>query len=96
MAFSFNLPVGAMRSKFFVRFQAYKRTGLIIDVNARVREDITLTMANNDEVVVSDTAGHVETESSQMGEVVTGTQITAVALTDGVSTDLLSASADGI
>src|SRR6266853_491708 len=72
-------------------FKPYKRTGLIIDVNAALREDITLTMGEqSEEVVVSDTAVHVETESSQMGEVVTGTQITAVALNGRSFTDLLA------
>src|SRR5260370_5094009 len=44
----------------------------------------------SEEVVVSDTAVHVETESSQMGDVVTGTQITAVALNGRSFTDLLA------
>src|SRR5207302_3632888 len=68
-----------------------KRTGLVIDVNAALREDISLTMGEqSEEVVVSDTAVHVETESSQMGDVVTGTQITAVALNERSFTDLLA------
>src|SRR5207302_4634041 len=68
-----------------------KRTGLVIDVNAALREDIALTMGEqSEEVVVSDTAVHVETESSQMGDVVTGTQITAVALNGRSFTDLLA------
>jgi len=62
-------------------FKPYKRTGLVIDVNAARREDISLTMGEqSEEVVVSDSAVHVETESSQMGEVVAGTEIVAVAL----------------
>src|SRR5882724_3040629 len=87
-----NLPVGRYEIEIIREgFKPYKRTGLIIDVNAALREDITLTMGEqSEEVVVSDTAVHVETESSQMGEVVTGTQITAVALNGRSFTDLLA------
>src|SRR6266478_3779030 len=91
--FSFTtLPVGRYEIEILREgFKPYKRTGLIIDVNAALREDITLTMGEqSEEVVVSDTAVHVETESSQMGEVVTGTQITAVALNGRSFTDLLA------
>jgi hypothetical protein len=87
-----NLPVGRYEIEIIREgFKPYKRTGLIIDVNAALREDISLTMGEqSEEVVVSDTAVHVETESSQMGEVVTGTQITAVALNGRSFTDLLA------
>jgi hypothetical protein len=87
-----NLPVGRYEIEIIREgFKPYKRTGLVIDVNAALREDITLTMGEqSEEVVVSDTAVHVETESSQMGEVVTGAQITAVALNGRSFTDLLA------
>ena len=87
-----TLPVGRYEIEIIREgFKPYKRTGLIVDVNAALREDISLTMGEqSEEVVVSDTAVHVETESSQMGEVVTGTQITAVALNGRSFTDLLA------
>jgi Carboxypeptidase regulatory-like domain len=87
-----NLPVGRYEIEIIRdSFKPYKRTGLVIDINAALREDITLTMGEqSEEVVVSDTAVHVETESSQMGEVVTGAQITAVALNGRSFTDLLA------
>jgi len=87
-----NLPVGRYEIELVREgFKPYKRTGLIIDVNAALREDISLTMGEqSEEVVVSDTAVHVETESSQMGEVVTGSQITSVALNGRSFTDLLA------
>src|SRR6266851_3245899 len=87
-----NLPVGRYEIEIVREgFKPYKRTGLIIDVNAALREDISLTMGEqSEEVVVSDTAVHVETESSQMGEVVTGSQITSVALNGRSFTDLLA------
>jgi len=87
-----NLPVGRYEIEIIREgFKPYKRTGLVIDVNAALREDINLTMGEqSEEVVVSDTAVHVETESSQMGEVVTGSQITSVALNGRSFTDLLA------
>src|SRR5579863_4663996 len=72
-------------------FKPYKRTGLVVDVNSQLRADIVLSMGGqSDEVVVSDTAVHVETESSQMGQVVTGTEIASVALNGRSFTDLMS------
>src|SRR5882672_5295717 len=91
--FSFTtLPVGRYEIEILRKaFKPYKRTGLVIDVNAARREDISLTMGEqSEEVVVSDTAVHVETESSQMGEVVSGTEIVAVALNGRSYTDLMS------
>src|SRR3984893_6916926 len=87
-----SLPVGRYEIEIIREgFKPYKRTGLVIDINAALREDISLTMGEqSEEVVVSDTAVHVETESSQMGEVVTGAQITAVALNGRSFTDLLA------
>src|SRR5229473_3801472 len=87
-----TLPVGRYEIEILREgFKPYKRTGLVIDVNAALREDISLTMGEqSEEVVVSDTAVHVETESSQMGEVVTGSQITSVALNGRSFTDLLA------
>src|SRR5712675_76921 len=87
-----NLPVGRYEIEIIREgFKPYKRTGLVIDVNAALREDIALTMGEqSEEVVVSDTAVRVETESSQMGDVVTGTQITSVALNGRSFTDLLA------
>jgi hypothetical protein len=87
-----SLPVGRYEIEILREgFKPYKRTGLVIDANAALREDISLTVGEqSEEVVVSDTAVHVETESSQMGEVVTGAEITAVALNGRSFTDLLA------
>src|SRR6266853_880867 len=87
-----NLPVGRYEIEIIRDgFKPYKRTGLVIDVNAALREDISLTMGEqSEEVVVSDTAVHVETESSQMGEVVAGAEMVAVALNGRSYTDLMS------
>src|SRR6202049_3302142 len=86
------LPVGRYEVEILREgFNPYKRTGLVIDVNSQVRADVSLSMGGqSEEVVVSDTAVHVETESTQVGEVVTGDVIAGVALNGRSFTDLLS------
>src|SRR6202166_586508 len=86
------LPVGRYEIEILRDgFKPYKRTGVVIDVNSQLRADIVLSMGGqSEEVVVSDTAVHVETESSQMGQVVTGTEIVSVALNGRSFTDLMS------
>src|SRR6202163_3752176 len=86
------LPVGRYEIEILRDgFKPYKRTGLVADVNSQLRADIVLSMGGqSEEVVVSDTAVHVETESSQMGQVVTGTEIVSVALNGRSFTDLMS------
>jgi hypothetical protein len=86
------LPVGRYEVEILREgFNPYKRTGLVIDVNSQLRADITLSMgAQSEEVVVSDTAVHVETESTQVGEVVSGDVMTGVALNGRSFTDLMS------
>jgi Carboxypeptidase regulatory-like domain/TonB dependent receptor len=71
-------------------FAPFKRTGIPIDVNMKLQENVTLELATvSERVTVSDTAVHVETESSQMGEVLASTQITEVPLNGRAFTDLL-------
>jgi hypothetical protein len=86
------LPVGRYEIEILRDgFEPYKRTGLVIDVNSQLRADITLSMgAQSEEVVVSDTSVHVETESTQVGEVVSGDVMTGVALNGRSFTDLMS------
>src|SRR5580692_6198950 len=83
------LPVGRYEIEVIREgFEPYKRTGLVIDVNSQLRADVTLSMGGQtEEVVVSDTSVHVETESSQMGEVVSGTEMAEVALNGRSFTD---------
>ena len=72
-------------------FKPYKRTGLVIDVNAKLQVDVNLEVGERSEqILVSESSVHVETESSQMGEVVPGTEITAVALNGRSFTDLMA------
>ena len=75
----------------YTGFKPYKRTGLTIDVNTKLQADVALEVGEQSELImVSETAVRVETESSQMGEVVAGTEITAVALNGRSFTDLLA------
>jgi len=87
-----NLPVGRYELEIIHEgFKPYKRTGLVIDVNTELRIDQQLTIGEQaQEIVVSGTAVQVETESTQVGQVVTGTEITGVALNGRSFTDLLA------
>ena len=72
-------------------FKPYKRTGLTIDVGTKLQEDISLEVGGQTQtVIVSDTAIHVETADTQIGEVVTGSEIVGVALNGRSYTDLLA------
>ena len=86
------LPVGRYEIEVIREgFEPYKRTGLVVDVNSQLRADITLSMGGqSEEVIVSATSVQVETQSTQMGDVVTGPVMTGVALNGRSFTDLLS------
>lgn len=86
------LPVGRYEIEIIREgFEPYKRTGLVIDVNSQIRADASLSMGGqSEEVVVSDAGVHIETQSTQVGEVVTGDVMTGVALNGRSFTDLMS------
>ena len=82
-----NYTVDAQESGF----KTESRTGLIIDANSALRADFTLQVGQIiDKVTVESEAEHVETESTQMGEVITAKTITAVPLNGRAYTDLLA------
>jgi len=87
-----SIPVGPYEIEVaFGGFKPYKRTGLMIDVNTKLQVDVALELGEQSEqITVSESAVHVETESTQMGDVVTGSVMTAVALNGRAFTDLLS------
>ncbi len=89
-----SLPVGSYDILFEAKgFRSEKRTGLVIDANAAVEQSVSLQVAQrSDEVTVTDAASevHVEAASTQMGEVVSGKDMTAVALNGRSFTDLLA------
>lgn len=91
--FSFpSLPVGTYSLTAEAGgFSLEKKTGLVIDQDSALQVDLTLQMAENQEqITVSENETHVETTSTQVGQVVTGPQITGVALNGRSYTDLLA------
>jgi hypothetical protein len=72
-------------------FKQYAQTGLVLDVNSALVVDVKLQVgAASEKVEVSSTALHVDTESTQMGEVITGKEMTDVPLVSRSFTDLLA------
>ena len=86
------LPVG--RYELDVRatgFQTYQRKNIVLDTDAALTLNATLEIGQLTETVsVSDNTMHVETVSTQLGEVISGHQMTAVPLNGRSFTDLLS------
>src|SRR6202162_5740451 len=82
-----NYTIGVQQSGF----KRYEQTGLVLDVNSALTIDVQLQVgATTEKVEVSSTALHVDTESTQMGEVITGKTMTDVPLVTRSYTDLLS------
>jgi hypothetical protein len=72
-------------------FASYERKDIALDTNAALTLDAVLAVGGVAETVsVSDNTLHVETTSTQMGQVITGRQMTAVPLNGRSYTDLLS------
>jgi hypothetical protein len=72
-------------------FKAYRQRDLTLDVNSALMVDATLQVGQTTEKVeVAADALHVETISSQMGEVIEGKRMTDVPLISRSYTDLLS------
>jgi Carboxypeptidase regulatory-like domain len=86
------LPVG--RYELSVQasgFRGYQRKDIVLDTNAALRLDAPLVVGGIDETVsVNDETLHVETTSTQLGQVISGRQMTAVPLNGRSYTDLLS------
>jgi hypothetical protein len=72
-------------------FKTYRQTGLTLDVNAALTADAILQVGQTTEKVeVAADMLHVETISSQMGEVIEGKRMTDVPLISRSFTDLLA------
>ena len=86
------LPVGHYELELQAPgFRSYERKDIVLDTNAALRIDVTLDVGKADQsVIVNDNTLHVETTSTQMGQVITGRQMTAVPLDGRSFTDLLS------
>jgi len=87
-----SLPIGTYNVE--VRssgFKLYRQTGLVIDVNSELRVDVQLQIGDaSEKITVMSEAVHVETDSTQNGEVISGTKMTTVPLNGRAFTDLLS------
>ena len=77
-----SLPVGRYEVDVSASgFKPLRRTGVVIDVNSKIVVDASLAIGERtDAVTVSESAAQVETVDTQMGEVITGKQMTAVPL----------------
>jgi hypothetical protein len=72
-------------------FKSYVQTGIVLDVNSALVIDVPLQVGQaTEKVEVLSSALHVDTESTQMGEVITGKEMTDVPLASRSYTDLLT------
>lgn len=72
-------------------FKEYQQTNLVLDVNEARTVDATLQVGQvSEKIEVAANALHVETVSSQMGEVIEGKEMTDVPLVTRSYTDLLA------
>jgi len=87
-----SLPIGHYDLEVeSANFGPYRRTGIVIDANSMLDIDAVLQVGGRPDVVaVVDNQLHVETTSTQMGEVISGPQMTAVPLNGRSFTDLLT------
>lgn len=87
-----SLPVGQYQLDISrPGFKPYERTAMTIDVSTKLEVDVTLEMGEEtQEVTVQAQGVQVETQNTQMGDVITGPVITAVGLNGRSYTDLLA------
>ena len=91
----FNLPTLAVGTYDLeiteVGFKTYRQTGLVINANSALRADAVLSVGSiNEKVEVSTEAAVVETQNTQMGEVIEGSKMTSVPLNGRNYIDLLA------
>jgi hypothetical protein len=86
------LPVGRYELEVQAAgFRSYKREDVVLDTDAVLTLDCSLAVGENSETVtVTDNALHVETVSTQTGEVISGRQMASVPLDGRSFTDLLA------
>lgn len=87
-----SLPIGTYTVEVSAAgFKAYRRSGLVVDANSALRVDVALEIgATAEKVTVSSDTVHVEMESTQNGEVISGEKMTTVPLNGRAYTDLLA------
>ena len=86
------LPVGTYQIEITHQgFRTFRQEGLVVDANSELRADATLQVGViTEKVEVRTDMARVETESTQMGEVITAKTITAMPLNGRAYTDLLA------
>ncbi len=86
------LPIGTYTIRVHREgFRDFEQQNIVIDANSAVRADAKLQVgAVQQQITVSSTAVHVETTSTQMGEVITGESMTSIPLNGRSFTDLLA------
>lgn len=87
-----SLAVGTYALKAEAQgFKPQSKSNVVVDVDSSQQIDLTLELAQRiEEVNVTESELQVETQSTQVGEVVTGRAMTAVALNGRSYTDLLA------
>ena len=87
-----SLPVGRYDIDVTASgFKTIRRTGAVINIDSKVLVDVSLTIGERtDAVTVSESATQVETVDTQLGQVISGKQMTAVPLNGRSFTDLLA------
>lgn len=86
------LPIGHYSlAVSYPNFRPYQRTKIVLDANSALVINPTLKPGDQSQTItVTDNPVHVETASTQMGEVISGSEMTAVPLNGRAFTDLLS------
>jgi hypothetical protein len=86
------LPVGRYNLQVEAQgFESYRRQNIVLDTNASLTIDAVLQVGSfRQTVTVFDNALHIETTSTQTGQVITGREMTAVPLNGRSYTDLLA------
>jgi hypothetical protein len=85
------LPVGTYNlSAAITGFQQYNSTGIVLQVNDQLRIDITLKVGSiNEQISIAANATQVETESTQLGDVIDSKKMLALPLNGRSYLDLL-------
>ena len=87
-----DLPIGHYSVKVQANgFSEFRETGVVLNVNAALRVDATLSVGRvNQQVQVSGTAVEVDMISTQLGDVIGSTSMTSLPLNGRSYTDLLA------
>jgi Carboxypeptidase regulatory-like domain len=72
-------------------FRAYRKTGLVIDINSALIVNVTLQVKEQDQaIVVTENAAQVETTDTQLGQVLGSKKVTEIPLNGRSYTDLFA------